>query len=117
MPGDTRNSSPSASNPESSSKIRPYHGQIYETFNIPTPPENANALPGGNANTAGGHPKEVGIIDALKTVNLEEFAEVHRKPCVRDALLTGIGIGFGVGGLRGILGGRSPGYPHVTSWD
>ena len=105
MAEDNQNGLPSSSNLETSSNIRPYHGKIYETFNVSTPPENANALPGGSANTAGGRPREVGIIDALKTVKLEEFAEVHKKPCVRDALLTGIGAGFGVGGIRGILGG------------
>ena len=69
-------------------------------------PENANALPGGSANTAGGKAKEASIIDALKSIHLADFKEVHKKPCVRDALMTGIGTGFGVGGVRSILGGR-----------
>ena len=69
------------------------------------PPDNANALPGGNLNTAGGKVKDANVADALKTVKLEDFKEVHKKPCVRDALLPGIGVGFAVGGIRAIMGG------------
>ena len=49
--------------------------------------------------------KEVGVVDVLKTIKASEFKEVHKKPCVRDSLLTGIGGGFGVGGIRAIWGG------------
>lgn len=49
--------------------------------------------------------KEVGVVDVLKTIKLSEFKEVHKKPCVRDSLLTGIGGGFGIGGIRAIWGG------------
>jgi len=62
-------------------------------------------LPGGSANTAGGRPKDAGLIDAVKTVKLEEFTEIHKKPCVRESLLTGILSGFGMGGVRAVLGG------------
>ena len=105
MAADTRDDTPSPKTPEDRSNPPPHRGKTYETFNVPAAPENANALPGGNTNTAGGRPKEVGIIDAAKTVRLEDLKEVHKKPCVRDALLTGIGAGFGIGGIRGILGG------------
>lgn len=50
--------------------------------------------------------KDVGVVDVLKTIKLSEFKEVHKKPCVRDSLLTGIGGGFGIGGIRAIWGGR-----------
>lgn len=42
---------------------------------------------------------------ALKTIKVEDFKHIHQKPCVRDALLVGMGIGFGAGGLRASLGG------------
>ncbi|KAL9130914.1 MAG: hypothetical protein Q9217_001017 [Psora testacea] len=67
-------------------------------------PQNANVLTGGSSNTAGGKAKEASIIDALKSIHLADFKEVHKKPCVRDALMTGIGAGFGIGGVRSILG-------------
>ncbi len=71
------------------------------------PPENANALPGGNLNTAGGKVRDANIADALKAVKIDDFKEVHKKPCVRDAFLPGIGAGFAVGGIRAIMGGSS----------
>ncbi|KAK4997329.1 hypothetical protein LTR66_003231 [Elasticomyces elasticus] len=68
------------------------------------PPENANVLPGGTNNTAGGKVQDVGFIDVVKGIKLEEFKEVHKKPCVRDALMVGIGTGFAAGGIRAIFG-------------
>ena len=49
--------------------------------------------------------KDVGVVDVLKTIKLSEIKEVHKKPCVRESLLTGIGGGFGIGGIRAIWGG------------
>jgi cytochrome c oxidase assembly protein subunit 20 len=69
------------------------------------PPQNANLMPGGTENTAGGQTKEIGVGDALESIKLEEFTEIHKKPCVRDALMTGIGSGFGIGGVRALIGG------------
>ena len=74
----------------------------------PGAPPNANALPGGSGlNTAGGKTKEAGVFDAVRSIQLHEFTEVHKKPCVRDSLLTGIGGGFGIGGIRAIWGGKA----------
>ena len=75
--------------------------------NGPVQPENANELPGGNINTAGGQARNANVLDALESVRLTDFKEVHRKPCVRDALLPGIGVGFALGGIRAIMGGMS----------
>ena len=51
--------------------------------------------------------KEASYFDAMRSIQLSDFQEVHKKPCVRDALLTGIGGGFGIGGVRAILGSMS----------
>lgn len=107
MAADTREPQ-KAPNPSTSSISQ---GRTYETFNAPIAPENVNALPGGGLNTAGGKPKDAGLLEALKSVRLEELKEVHKKPCVRDALLTGIGAGFGMGGIRAIMGGKCVGHP------
>lgn len=73
---------------------------------VPVAPPNENALPAGaGQNTAGAKVREAGVVDALRSIKPTEFSEVHKKPCVRDALLTGIGGGFGIGGLRAIWGG------------
>lgn len=81
-----------------SQKIEPYALPVVR-------PENANLLPGGTSNTAGGKVKEATIMDGLRSIRLSDLKEVHKKPCVREALMTGIGAGFGIGGVRAILGG------------
>jgi len=55
-------------------------------------------------NTAGGRPKQATVFDAIKAIKLEDFTKVHQLPCVRDALLFGIGSGFTLGGGRLIFG-------------
>ena len=80
----------------------------------PVAPSNANALPGGGQNTAGSKNQEASLLDAAKTIRLSEFKEIHKKPCVRDALMTGIGVGFGIGGVRSILGGKCSSYLAVN---
>ena len=50
--------------------------------------------------------KDVGVVDILKTVRLSDAMELHKTPCVRESLLTGIGGGFGLGGIRAIWGGK-----------
>ena len=96
------------SKPAESSKLTtsPSKGTAHEPYAVPVAPPNANALSGGaGLNTAGGRTKEASYFDALRSIKPSDFQEVHKKPCVRDALLTGIGGGFGIGGFRAILGG------------
>lgn len=68
-----------------------------------TPPENANMLMGGTEHTAGGKLPDVTISNAFP--KLSDFQELHKRPCVRDAFLTGITGGAVIGGIRGIFGG------------
>lgn len=51
-------------------------------------------------------PNDYSVVDAVKAIEWGDFRTFHQNPCVRDALLTGIGVGFGVGGLRAIFGGK-----------
>lgn len=113
MAGDTRESSspdphsPVSAKPESPGVSRTTQ-KNYELFD--SPPVSANALPPGSGlNTAGSKLNaNPTLVDAIKTVRLEDFKQVHMYPCVRESLLTGIGAGFGIGGLRGIFGGELP---------
>lgn len=73
----------------------------------PKPLENANMMSGGTENTAGGKEPEVSIANAVSMIKLDEFGEIHKKPCNRQAFMTGIGAGFALGALRSILGGES----------
>ncbi|CAK4033592.1 related to COX20 In the maturation and assembly of cytochrome oxidase involved [Lecanosticta acicola] len=68
------------------------------------PGENANAFAeGGSQHTAGGQVPDVTMWNAL-TVG-QPITEIHKRPCVRDGLMTGIGAGFATGGVRLIFGG------------
>lgn len=69
------------------------------------PPENANMMPGGTENTAGGKTKDVSFLDGIKSIKADDWTNLHRKPCVRDSLLTGIGAGVATGSMRAIWRG------------
>ena len=77
-------------------------------------PENANLMAGGTEHTAGGKVGDVTITDAAKTIKWEEFKSLHKKPCVRDSLLAGIGTGFAFGSVRAIWRGTWPRFLVVV---
>lgn len=112
MAADTREDSSQQDSSTQSLQPLPIQDKPYER-SCPTP-ENANALPGGAINTAGGKIRDTKLVDAVKTIKLQDFKEVHKKPCARDALLAGIGVGFGMGGIRAILGGLSLVCPPIS---
>jgi hypothetical protein len=49
--------------------------------------------------------KRASLLEAAKTIQMEDFAHVHEKPCVRNALLPAIGGGMAIGAGRFVLGG------------
>ncbi|KAF2768592.1 hypothetical protein EJ03DRAFT_343917 [Teratosphaeria nubilosa] len=55
-------------------------------------------MAGGTEHTAGGKAPEVTFANAFP--KWEDFSEFHKRPCVRDSLLYGIGAGAGLGGTR-----------------
>jgi len=76
--------------------------KVYEIFEAPP---SANALPQGyGQNTAGGRPPKLSLGEAVKTVRVEDFKNVHTYPCVRESLMTGIGGAFAIGGTRMLFG-------------
>jgi len=114
MAGDIRDSNqPPLRGPPPGVTAPPDHvksPKTYEVFN--GPPKSANALPEGSGlNTAGAHAEVPTLSEAVKTVRLEDFQQVHMYPCVRESLLNGIGGGFGIGGLRYLFGGK-----YTDSW-
>jgi cytochrome c oxidase assembly protein subunit 20 len=110
MAGDTRDGTSLPQTPIAvgTNTIIPDGKAIGGKQHAPSFPENANALPGGTVNSAGGRPQHAGVVDAAKTIKLSDFTEIHKKPCVRDAFLSGIFGGFMLGGGRAILGGKHP---------
>ncbi len=91
----------------SSGKSSPPSEKAYENFNPSAVREGSNRSPWSPSNTARDDAENVTWSKALMTVKIDDFKYVHKKPCVRDALLVGIGVGFGAGGIRASLGGRS----------
>ncbi|KAI9840117.1 MAG: hypothetical protein M1838_004212 [Thelocarpon superellum] len=109
MAGDVRD--PPSSGSSTSSTTLTQDQKRYETFAAPS--KSANALPGGTENTAGGRQEDLSLSTVAKTIKLEDFKRVHRQPCVRDALLLGISGGFGLGGIRAVLGAP---IPTASNW-
>ncbi|KAL8912945.1 MAG: hypothetical protein Q9171_002144 [Xanthocarpia ochracea] len=103
MAADTRESTSSNQSPAPSDMTVP-NGKTYDAFNVPSTLENKESLQVANPNTYTGKHTEPGIVDALKTIRLQDFKEVHKKPCTREGFLAGIGAAFATGGVRAILG-------------
>ncbi|KAL8674766.1 MAG: hypothetical protein Q9168_000850 [Polycauliona sp. 1 TL-2023] len=103
MAAESRDST-SPKQPSASSDKTGSSGKSYDTFDYPASTENKQNLPGANHHNLVGKQKEPGIVDALKTIRLQDFKEVHKKPCTREGFLAGIGAAFATGGVRAILG-------------
>lgn len=86
-------------------------GKLWDEFGNPEEP--VNLMPGGTYNSAGGKPKEPTMSDAVKSVSLKDVTSFYKAPCARDSLLVGIGTGFGVGGVRAVLGGKQFPCPFI----
>lgn len=100
------NSHLNSNDPKNSTDNYSSQGEKYETFNHQVP--SVNLLPEGSGqNTAGaiGRHEVPGLADAIKTVRWQDFQQVHKYPCAKDSLLTGIASAFGIGGLRAVFGG------------
>ncbi|KAF2018506.1 hypothetical protein BU24DRAFT_491458 [Aaosphaeria arxii CBS 175.79] len=73
----------------------------------PPPKGPANIMPGGMTHTAGGKAAEAAqdltYFQAIKQLGPGYYLNFHKRPCVRDSQLTGIGAGFIGGSLAGIL--------------
>ncbi|MCJ1326422.1 hypothetical protein MMC10_003086 [Thelotrema lepadinum] len=53
-----------------------------------------------------GSSRQATLLDGLKSIQLSDFTQVHKIPCARESLLTGMGAGFAVGGLRLVFRGK-----------
>ncbi|KAF4537584.1 Cox20/FAM36A [Lasiodiplodia theobromae] len=106
MADDTRRIPTTTSDAASSSdpNVR-QSGTKYESFVPAASGDNPNVMPGGTQHTAGGEKiGGVSLSDGFKTIQPKDFLEIHKYPCVREAILTSIGTGFGTGGLMAIWG-------------
>ncbi|KAL2835006.1 hypothetical protein BDW59DRAFT_136964 [Aspergillus cavernicola] len=104
----THNSGQNSAEPPSElpSKPQPKHelpksqvGKLWDAFGNPEEP--VNMLP----NATGKKANDASVTQAMKSMSLNNVTSFHKAPCARDSLLLGIGAGFGVGGVKGVLGG------------
>ncbi|GIC86873.1 COX20 family protein [Aspergillus udagawae] len=78
-------------------------GKLWEAFG--NPEESANVLSNTGYNGTKKDANDVSVTEAMKSMSLKEVTSFYKAPCARDSLLLGIGAGFGIGGVRGVLGG------------
>lgn len=78
-------------------------GKLWDAFGNPEQP--INIAPGAYSN-AGDKTKELTVSDAIKSISFNDLSSFYKVPCARDSLLIGLGTGFGVGGVRGVIGGK-----------
>lgn len=78
-------------------------GKLWDAFG--NPEDQANVLPGTVSNNKGKDSKDVTVTDAMKSLSTKDLTSFYKAPCARDSLMLGIGAAFGVGGIRGVLGG------------
>jgi cytochrome c oxidase assembly protein subunit 20 len=77
--------------------------QIFNT--APTIGEVVNTMPLGTRHTAGGEtPIDASPLTVLKSIKRDDWKSFHKQPCVREALLQGITLGFFTGGALFITG-------------
>ncbi|RAK91992.1 cytochrome oxidase biogenesis protein, Cox20 subunit [Aspergillus costaricaensis CBS 115574] len=106
---DPTTSTPEVREPGQQGDRKPKHefpksqvGKLWDAFGNPEEP--VNMLPTATTKT-GQKAKDITVTEAMKTMSLENATSFHKAPCARDSLLLGIGAGFGVGGVRGVVGG------------
>ncbi|KAL2223206.1 hypothetical protein M432DRAFT_635834 [Thermoascus aurantiacus ATCC 26904] len=124
MAGDTRDSDPPASDKQTDDKTKsqdpfaptkkPKHefpksqvGKLWEAFGNPEEPINLMAP---NAKQ-----KDVSLTEVIKSISWNDFTSFYKAPCARESLLTGLGTGFCVGGIRAVLGGLGSIWP-ACNW-
>lgn len=92
-----------ASNPENGPSSPGFkgHDPNQKTLNVWSKP-----LGGKDGEEAVNTNQRPSISDAVSMIKSEDFTKVAETPCARTGFLTGIGAGFGAGGLRFVIGGE-----------
>ncbi|KAI9833826.1 MAG: hypothetical protein M1826_006349 [Phylliscum demangeonii] len=119
MAADQLGADPPSDQALSTTSPNPAPSRKYEIFvPEPIPPATPQPMirePTGKPgeDVAEGPLRPMTFLEVLRSLPLAEIRNVHRKPCARDAFLTGISGGFLVGGVRAILGAP---IPKAANW-
>ncbi|KAI1136511.1 hypothetical protein F5Y05DRAFT_110592 [Hypoxylon sp. FL0543] len=81
--------------------------QIYEIFPGSNPQDQAGPTEGQKS------PSQPTITEGIRSIKPDDILNVHKIPCARQGLMTGIGAGAVVGMGRYIIGGR---VPRAANW-
>lgn len=90
--------------------------KLWDAFG--NPEDQVNTLPGKVSTSSIKEGKDTGdvtVTNALKSLSSKDLTTFYKLPCARNALMLGIGTAFGVGGIRGVLGGIT-GRDVLCSW-
>lgn len=83
--------------------------QIYEVFHGSTSPDRSNLHSASPAETGvegqGSRQPRPTLKEGFDSIKSDDFLKVHRIPCAREGLMTGIGAGAAVGAGRYFTGG------------
>lgn len=78
-------------------------GKLWDAFGDPE--ERVNVLANASYKPPGKNLKDVSYSEVIGEISISELSSVYKYPCGRESLLTGIGAGFGIGGVRAVIGG------------
>ncbi|CAI7592149.1 hypothetical protein N7533_006807 [Penicillium manginii] len=78
-------------------------GKLWDAFGNPEEP--LNALANASYKPPGKNREDVSYSEVIGSFSASELSTFHKAPCARESLLTGIGAGFGIGGMRAVFGG------------
>lgn len=86
-------------------------GKLWDAFGSPEEP--ANILPQAKYSNSAELNKQhdLSIKEIVKSGNgISDIKSFYKAPCARDSLMLGMGAGFGIGGVRAVIGGIL--FPH-----
>jgi cytochrome c oxidase assembly protein subunit 20 len=78
-------------------------GKLWDAFGNPEEP--VNVSPGAIYDPTRQKPKDVSVMESIKSLSLKDVTTFYKAPCARDSLMTGMGAGFAAGGIRAVVGG------------
>lgn len=78
-------------------------GKLWDAFG--SPEDRVNVLADATYKPRGKDPKDVSYSEVIGNLSVSEMSSFYKAPCARESLMTGIGAGFGIGGVRAVFGG------------
>lgn len=83
-------------------------GKLWDAFGDPE--DRVNVLANASYKPRGKDANDVSYSEVVGNMSMSEISSFYKAPCARESLLTGIGAGFGIGGVRGLFGGIHRAY-------